>query len=166
AYGHRAPWFDEDLTGTSQSHRLYRFFEFLDSSNRAAGVAPGGRVPGKVNINTVWDLETLLALCDPEPGNSNAFDAMAVMNIFNALVQQRSTAAGGAPGQFDRPFWSLAAGFYPPNDPQFPSLDNMGNPLPPGPNNNNTGVNSSLLRSATIGGAGNTQRLFQKPTCG
>src|SRR5207244_7216700 len=40
------------------------------------------------------------------------------------------------------------------------------NPLPPGPNNNNTGVNSSLLRSATIGGAGNTQRLFQTTTAG
>jgi hypothetical protein len=154
-YGHRVPWFDEDLaTVPGQSHRLYRLFEFLESGNRAAGMTPGGRIPGMLNINTVWDIETLMAHCDPQQGNSNAFDTGAVQSIFTTIRAMRSTGAGFYPGQIDRPFWSLAAGTYPVGDPQFQSLDAMGNPTP-------FGLNNTLLRSATAGGKGNSARLFQ-----
>jgi hypothetical protein len=166
-YQHRAPWFDEDLASSpgSNSHFLYRLFEFLETGNRAAGMTPGGRVPGKVNINTIWDPEILLALADAQLGNSNAFDSNAIYNavastgIWTTLLSQRSTQiAPGlyAPGQTDRPFWSLAAGTYPPGDAQFQALDNN-NP----PNPISFGINNTLLRSGTVGGAGNTPRLFQ-----
>ena len=36
-------------------------------------------MPGKINLNTVWDPETLLALCDPQPGNH--FTAADVYNL-------------------------------------------------------------------------------------
>src|SRR5207245_135948 len=76
-YGHRAPWFDEDVVGTPNSHYLYRLFEFLETGNRAAGMTPGGRIPGKVNINTVYDQETFQAVCSAlQPGtpSPNYFD--------------------------------------------------------------------------------------------
>jgi hypothetical protein len=58
-YQHMALWFDE-------SRRIYRVFEVLESHNRAQGVTGvGARIPGKVNINTIWDPEIFLGLCDP-----------------------------------------------------------------------------------------------------
>jgi hypothetical protein len=66
--GHLAPWFD-------QTSRLYRLWEFVETTNRAYGVTSLGRRPGKININTVWDPEILLALFDAPPspasGNTN-----------------------------------------------------------------------------------------------
>jgi hypothetical protein len=155
-YGQRAPWFDEDLAG-GQTHRLYRLFEFLETGNRAAGIAPGGRTPGKVNINNVWDPEIILALLDPGAGN-NAYDQNAVLPIWNTLVSQRSTGSTtfSTPGLYDRPFWSLAAGTYPAGDLQFPTYDTNSPPNPI-----SFGVNNTLLRPLTIGALGNTQRLLQ-----
>ena len=80
-FGHYAPWFDTLPAGTTastmacpwwfdpnlpagSSHRLYRLFEFLESGDRALGVNGLGRIPGKVNLNTVWDPEVLHALID------------------------------------------------------------------------------------------------------
>jgi hypothetical protein len=59
-------WFDDGTTGLAagQSHRLYRLFEFLECGDRAFGVNGLGRIPGKVNINTIWDPEILQALID------------------------------------------------------------------------------------------------------
>jgi hypothetical protein len=41
-YNHRVPWFDEDLAGTpgGNSHRLYRFFELIETRSRMAGMDP------------------------------------------------------------------------------------------------------------------------------
>src|SRR5262245_41570323 len=65
---HLAPWFD-------QTTRLYRFLEFAEVTDRAYGVTSLGRRPGKININTVWDPEILMALFDapqsPAAGNTN-----------------------------------------------------------------------------------------------
>ncbi|MCI0462448.1 MAG: hypothetical protein L0Z62_36315, partial [Gemmataceae bacterium] len=61
-FQHRVPWFDP-------ARRLYRVFEFLATHQRALQTAVGGRLPGKINLNTIWDPETFLALCDPQPGN-------------------------------------------------------------------------------------------------
>ncbi len=52
-------WFDATLTAGQQSHRLYRLFEFFESGDWATGVNGLGRIPGKVNINTIWDAEIL-----------------------------------------------------------------------------------------------------------
>jgi hypothetical protein len=104
-FGHRVPWYD-------QTARLYRFFEFVDTKSRAAGMALGGRVPGRININMVWDQDILQALADPQP--SNYFNAYDVYVAFNQMIQQRSPTSDGAGGQMpgggDHPFWGFSVG--------------------------------------------------------
>jgi hypothetical protein len=56
---HLAQWLDSTVP-TGQSTRLFRALELLGTRDRAAGMSGGGRVPGRVNINTLWDLGTLL----------------------------------------------------------------------------------------------------------
>src|SRR5207302_6640359 len=74
----------------------------------------GDRIPGKININTIWDPETLRALCDPQP--ANGFTPADLDAIWNQIVSTtnpnaRTTGPGGMPGAADRPFQSLAAPF-------------------------------------------------------
>ncbi len=89
---------------------LYRIFEFLETHSRVAGVAPGDRVPGRININTIWDPETFAALCDAQP--SNGFDQNDVQQIYAWMTASRTPS--GAPGPADRPFKGLgAAAFLP-----------------------------------------------------
>jgi hypothetical protein len=68
------------------------------------------RVPGKINLNTVWDEETFLALCDPN--TSNTFNVGAARAVFQQLKASR-TPGGDVPGPRDRPFHGLAAGLMP-----------------------------------------------------
>lgn len=117
-----APWLD-------RTARLYRFFEFTTCGLRGSGIrpVPGGRIPGKINLNTVWNAEVFRALCDPQPGNLFFSPGPApayanVDSIFNSLLDSRSSAsrAAGKPviqpthqafgATVDRPFWSLALG--------------------------------------------------------
>src|SRR6185437_10859816 len=106
----RVPWFD-------QANRLYRVFEYLSAHSPGAGALAGVRVPGKVNLNTVWDAETFRALCDAQPGS--AFTDADVDAIFRRLLALRTP--GGTPGPADRPFLGMAAGFTPaPGDPFYP----------------------------------------------
>jgi hypothetical protein len=44
----------------------------------------GDRVPGKININTVWDVETFRAICDAQGANN--FTSPQVDNIFNNFI--------------------------------------------------------------------------------
>jgi hypothetical protein len=74
------------------------------------------RIPGKINLNTVWDEETFQALCDAQP--SNHFTKADVTAIFNQLLKSRTK---DKLGRADRPFRSLATGLTPYNDTQFPS---------------------------------------------
>jgi hypothetical protein len=135
-FGHRAPWFE-------QARRIYRVLEFLETKDRAAGTAAGGRIPGKINLNTVWDPETFRALCDPQP--PNGFTTADVDAIFKQMLLLRTPA--GAPGPKDRPFLSLANAFTAPNDPQYPA---------------GTGIEDTLLRS--YGDPNDpARRLFQVP---
>jgi hypothetical protein len=144
-FGHLAPWFE-------QGNRLYRTFELLEARDPTPGAEVGGRVCGKVNLNTVWDVETLRALCDPQPGN--AFTQDEVDAIFARLVALR--APGGMPGPGDRPFRGLGVGHSPaPGD--FLNPSPFGDPLFP----NGSGINDTLLRSAVPQGDAGTPRLFQ-----
>lgn len=124
-FGHRVPWFDEGRAAT-ESHRLFRAFEFLQTGSRAAGVVAGGRVPGRININTVWDPETILALVDEQ--QSNFFhnpaqpDAFAAQ-IFQSLVSSRTPNA--QLGVQDRPFWGLGLGKYMAADAQFATASGL-----------------------------------------
>ena len=56
-----------NLSNNRKTHRLYRLFEFLECGDRAFGVDAWGRIPGRVNINTIWDAEILQALIDANP---------------------------------------------------------------------------------------------------
>ncbi len=145
---HLAPWLSK--TNANQN-RLYRFFEFVETHNRATGVARGGRIPGLVNLNTVWDPEILMALCDPQPGNDfvdtdiykplSQDSASAPQSIFWRMMKMRSPGllAGQGPSYADRPFLGNAPGVIPPADAQHPQY-------PQG-----TGINDSFLRSDNFG---------------
>jgi hypothetical protein len=137
-FQHRAPWTDANA-------RIFRALEFLSTGERSAGGGTFGRIPGKVNINGIWDYETFLALCDPQ--TSNGFTATDVQNAYNALfaVGGRSpgynpTTGVGGPGASDRPFRGLAVPFSPgsPGDAQYPS------PTPGAPG---IGINDTLLNT-------------------
>src|SRR5262249_10596532 len=106
AFNHRAPWFD-------QTRRIYRVLEFLETKDRAAGVGVGGRIPGRVNLNTVWDPETFRALCDAGP--SNGFKPEDVDAAFQRMLQLRTPGPDGVPSGDDRPFLGLATGYSRPN---------------------------------------------------
>jgi hypothetical protein len=135
SFSHRAPWFD-------QARRLYRVLEFLETKDRAAGTGVGGRIPGKINLNTVWDPETFRALCDPQPPNN--FTLADIDAIYQRMILLRTP--GGAPGVNDRPFLSLATG-YSPKDLQYPDHER--------------GINDTLLRSVDANGGAQTPRLFE-----
>jgi hypothetical protein len=141
------------LIAANPQSRIYRAFEFLEAgNNRALGTAAGGRIPGKVNINTIWDPETLAALCDPQPANQfTASNPQLVQNLFGALTQSRTPATGQnlLPifGANDRPFRGMATPFStgaPVKDSQYPA---------------GVGISDTLLRST----ADNSALLFAVP---
>ncbi len=113
---------------TSSDGRLYRFLEFASTGSFQNGYALGGRVPGKININTMSpaDLEVFRAIVDAQQGNTfytagAATDTTVVDPIFNALIARRSPGAGGVPGAGgaanpDNPYLSLATGHSGVND--------------------------------------------------
>jgi hypothetical protein len=92
-----APWLD-------QQSRLHRFLEVAETRPITAGVAPWGRIPGKVNINGVWpsylgatpsqgvQSDIWNALCDAQPGN--VFTQADVNKVFQVMFGQRSTNVG------------------------------------------------------------------------
>jgi hypothetical protein len=80
-------------------------------------VGAGGRIPGKININTIWDPETLHAICDAQP--SNHFSDAAIQQLFQQLISTRTKGPGGKPDVQDRPFWPLSVGAIQPSG-QFP----------------------------------------------
>jgi hypothetical protein len=223
-FNHLARWLDDDQAPglSSQSHRLYRIFEFLGTRNQTLGMMQGGtrsldpipnqyslvrplamlgrtasggswqiqpgatlvieqgtdreeivrvrnvfltdnppsftadfqrqhpvnftitpatmseRIPGKVNINTVWDADVFQALSDAQP--SNGFNNTELIStIFHQLKASRTLGVDGGPetpGGRDRPFRSLAAGFTPYDDSQFP----------------NSGLQDTILRSGSSDG--------------
>lgn len=129
-FKHVAPWEQQDA-------RIYRALELLDVPSRLYGTFPGGREPGRININTLNDIEVWRALCDQRPGFSN-FTQADVDQIYSKLIQSR-TPNSGIPGQNDRPFKSFATGY-----------DTSGN-----------GLRDTLLRDDPTSTSTPPQKLFQ-----
>lgn len=162
---------------TAQSP-LYRMFEGLSVKPWGYGLPIGGRVPGKVNINMLWDQ-------DPTTNRSQVFDALFLANgavpagngflttdldaIWGSIKSTRSNAwsllpAGsppvisssihetGAPTD-DRPFRSLGSPMFAPGANLLTDLD----------------IRDTILRPKTPGGlslfqrvdAGNTLHPYQ-----
>ncbi len=128
---HRAPWDDQNAL-------IYRLLDSVETPPWPAPAAPGGRVPGKININTIWDREILDAILD-NPNMTVGALGSAADNAFQTLYQNfmksRTPAyfAGGVPGAtddvdvvgdlgraftsppnpLDTPFKSLGVGLFP-----------------------------------------------------
>ncbi len=151
-FTHRVPW-------TDSSNRLYRIFAYLECHNRMAGVSPmGGPVPGKININTIWNKEILYALMDPQTSNHfTKNDIDGANGFWNKLQQWRTPGDAallipqGIPSKNDRPFLSFSIGNIPPGDPTDPLASING-----------TSIENTVLTSGMVGGTPITPRLFQK----
>jgi hypothetical protein len=117
-FQHRAPFTSRaylDSTGNvkpidASAARIYRLFEVFDAQVPIQFAPIGGRTPGRININSVWDVETLLALGDPNL--SNFFSQPDVLDFYNGLIASRNPGGGGVPvgmpGPSDRPFKGYA----------------------------------------------------------
>ncbi|MDW8242550.1 MAG: hypothetical protein RMJ88_05000 [Thermogemmata sp.] len=89
----------QNQLNNSQWMQLYRGLDLLRIRPYVEGGAVGGRVPGRININTIRDKRVWDALFDAQPGN--AFDQAFVDQMWNALIGSRTpnmqtrTAADG-----------------------------------------------------------------------
>ena len=99
-FKHLAPWFDYDpqQPGVTLGTRLSRCLEMLGTRDNTAGSSFGGRVMGKVNINSIWDIETFRAVCDAQGGNffsqTNNVDV-----IWQSIINKRSSYVATINGQ-------------------------------------------------------------------
>ena len=82
--------------GSIDQRRIYRALEFFDAGIRATAVDPygqviplTGRIPGRININEIWDKKQLRALCDPQTGLST-FTQAQVDQIFTMIMNSRT----------------------------------------------------------------------------
>ena len=144
-YAHRVPWFDEDLTSTNPplSHRLFRLFALVATDDRSAGSSRRGRVPGKINLNTVFDFETFLPLFGARA------DVDAVRGIWTRLLQLRSPGlleAEPTVTESDRPFLSSEVGILPASDPQA--------------HGRGVNIDDTIFRAWDSGAPGDQRRLF------
>jgi hypothetical protein len=170
-YAHVARWTENNLP-------IYRLLEIIEAGPRASGVMSNGRVPGKININTIWDREVFRALADAQPGNSfygtAATPDQNVDAVFATMIARRTPGLTLATPVVrsvkvgttvaDRPFWGLGIGFNGTN-----TATNAGYTdalTDSSSNNTNRGISRTddqltLLSPAVAGGAWNTQRLLE-----
>lgn len=108
-FQHVAPWLQ-------LGNRLFRGLEYFTVGDRSAwapfpGQVPtvqpsvGGRVSGRINLNTIWDKEILEAQTDPQ--QTNFFTQSEVEKSWNAIMQRRVAALTGT-GTANSPFMSFA----------------------------------------------------------
>jgi hypothetical protein len=110
SFQHIAAWTDDQT-------RLYRALEYFTVGERAnwtsyvpasapLPTAPswGGRKPGMINVNTVWDHEILNALTDPQA--TNFFQQPEVDNAWKSLQGRRPQVVSN--NGTDAPFMSFA----------------------------------------------------------
>jgi hypothetical protein len=165
AFRHNLSWAVLD-----QSSRLFRVFEFLEAHPRNIGVAAGGRIPGLLNINTIWDQEILAALADPQLANNfstgfytgnvvfNASKPYDTVTFYGQLITARNPNMSGsnqAFSQTDRPFLGMAAPVSTGvGDVQYPSSQYLGGGV---------GINDTFLRLNSGSAAPNLKALFEVP---
>jgi hypothetical protein len=184
-FNHMAPWLDQDLisppTAQTQSHRLYRLFEFLDANSRPQWTSIGNRIPGKININTIFESpgqraggttfnEVWRALCDSNPNNlfnrdaTNTYSATTPYNtvpdaVFANLLSSRTpinpttNPLGLVPQITDKPFMGIASGLVSSGDVQYSSGLGIGNTI----------LRPLSATSATTFQGGTTQLLLEDP---
>jgi hypothetical protein len=117
---------------TDDAHRLHRALALLDTRSKMMGIPQGGRMPGLVNINTIWNQAIWNAICAPDP--SNFFTQTDVNNAWGLLSTSRTpSGTPSAVGSNDKPFWSLGGPIDPGGGSQFPA---------------GLGVNNTVLRGA------------------
>jgi hypothetical protein len=116
-FQHRAPW-------TDPSARIYRLFEFLTARAPLQWEPAGGRITGKINLNTVWDKDIWDAIANSTytqfysgPGPGSFLD-----DCWFQMLRQRTASPVGLPGPGDRPFKGFATPYVPlaMGDPQYP----------------------------------------------
>src|SRR5262245_23895473 len=101
-----ADWLDHGVTN-GPGGRLHRALGLVRTGTHIQGLGRGGRVPGKININTIFSQQVFDAVCDALLANTrtgpNRFNQDDVNAAWNALLASRHQT----PGQFsvtDRPF--------------------------------------------------------------
>lgn len=102
-----ADWFDMTASGPTSTF-LFRALDFLAVPHTMAAQANGGRVPGKVNINTMPIQDVFNAIADPSP--ANRFTGPQVTQAWNQLTQLIGRSSGQwNVGETDKPFRGSAA---------------------------------------------------------
>lgn len=122
-FQHRAAW-------TNPTTRLMRFLDHVSCGTFGAGVAANGRLPGRVNLNTLWDANVFNALVDVAPANH--FTQAEVDAIYANFLSRRTP--GGVPRPGDRPLLGSGAVNFAADPGVFP--------IP-------RGVDSTIYKSAT-----------------
>ncbi len=89
---HMANWNNTSVAnaGDANAQRLYRAFGLLETRNRTYGLGFGGRVPGMINLNTVWDEAVLQSLATPDVTGVNDFTANDVKAFWTKISSARS----------------------------------------------------------------------------
>jgi hypothetical protein len=160
-FQHVAPWkFDQNIdnpanSAVAEKARLFRALEYFtvgDRSNWSSYVpatitalppSSGGRRPGMINVNTIWDTEILSALTDPpttagDPNAVNFFGQNEVGQAWSAINQRRRqalVAGGDTPGPEDHPILGFAN----------PGPDDPNNPPPTGTFPTKPGIGGTAL---------------------
>ncbi len=91
---HLADWGQSGVVANSSAARLYRALGLLDVRNRTLGMAFGGRIPGRTNVNTIWDPQVLQAIADGGSGG-NLFNTASVTTAWNNIRNSRTRLLTG-----------------------------------------------------------------------
>jgi hypothetical protein len=123
-YQQYAPW-------TDQQAMIFRSLELLGVPSYLNGTTIAGRVPGKINLNTITDLEVFQALCDAQ-ANFSSFNDNAgtgdVTQLFQQMLNSRMPGdpaavppiPAGSPSKNDVPFKSFTTAWVNTGDTQYP----------------------------------------------
>ena len=109
-----ADWLDHGVAANQPGTYLYRALGLLRTGTPLHGLGMGGRVPGKININTIFNQEVFNAICDAQAGGPNRFQQGPMQPgtvdfAWNELMKARRDLGGGICSRGnDRPFRGFA----------------------------------------------------------